>query len=207
MTTEKSIVANRRNAQSSTGPRTQKGKNAARQNALKHGLLSTSALLPTEDVDAFTALSEAIREDLAPVGEMESFLVERIISGVWRLRRADILESGILTWHYFGVLKDRAEAEARQFTRVTEVFELLEPTIEVINEEKYACALREAREADLRRCTPKATLGQSFVQDSSGSDSLLKLSRYETAIERSLYRSLQKLRECQRIRRDAHAEV
>ena len=49
MTTEKKITANRRNAQLSTGPRTQEGKDAVRQNALKHGLLSASSLLGVVD--------------------------------------------------------------------------------------------------------------------------------------------------------------
>lgn len=117
-----------------------------------------------------------------------------------------MLETGILAWHYFGVLKDRAEAEARQFTRVTDFFEPLEPKIEILNAEEHAFALREAKEAELGTHTPKATLGQSFVHDSSDSTSLSKLSRYEAAIERSLYRSLHELRDCQRSRKDEEAE-
>lgn len=202
MTTEKSIAANRRNAKLSTGPITQEGKNAVRQNAVKHGLLSASALLPTEDAAFFAAFSEAIRDDLEPVGEVESFLVERIASCAWRLRRAGILEAGILEWHYFGVLKDRAEAEARRFTKVISFFEPLESKVEILNAEEHAFALEEAKEAELGSYTPEATLGQSFVRDSSGSDSLSKLSRYEAAIERSLHRALQILRACQAVRED-----
>jgi len=114
MTSDKSVAANRRNAQLSTGPRTQEGKDAIRQNALKHGLLSVSTLLPMEDLDEFAAFSEAIRTDLGAAGKMENFLVERIISTAWRLRRADMLETGILAWYFFRLLKDRAEAEARR---------------------------------------------------------------------------------------------
>jgi len=202
MTTEKSIAANRRNAQLSTGPRTKEGKDAVRQNAMKHGLLSASALLPMEDAAVFAAFSEAIRDDLKPVGEVESILVERIASCVWRLRRAGILEAGILEWHYCGILKDRAEAEARKLTKVTPFFEPLESKVEILDAEEHAFALREAKKAELGSCTPEATLGQSFVRDSSGSDSLSKLSRYETAIERSLHRALQALRVCQTSRDD-----
>ena len=202
MTTEKSIAANRRNAKLSTGPVTQEGKNTVRQNALKHGLLSASALLPMEDDAVFAVFSEAIRDDLKPIGELENFLVERIVSCAWRLRRAGILETGILQWQYFGVLRDRAEAEARRFTKVISFFEPLESKVEILNAEEHAFALEEAKEARLGSYTPEATLGQSFVRDSSGSDSLSKLSRYETAIGRSLCRTLQTLRECRTARED-----
>jgi len=140
MTSDKSIAANRRNAQLSTGPRTQEGKDAIRQNALKHGLLSASTLLSMEDLDEFAAFSEDIRTDLGAVGEMENFLADRIASSAWRLRRAGILEAGILAWYFFGVLKDRAEAEARRHTSVAEFLAFVEPTVEIINAEEHARA-------------------------------------------------------------------
>jgi hypothetical protein len=204
MTSDKSITANRRNARLSTGPRTEEGKDAVRQNALKHGLLSASALLPTEDLDEFTAFSEAICTDLKPVGEMENLLVDRIISTAWRLRRAGVLETGILAWYFFGVLKDRAEAEARHSVR--ELLAFPEPPVEIINAKEHARALREAEKADLGRRTPNATLGQAFVLDSSDANSLSKLSRYEAAIQRSFHRSLHELRELQDIRKHVQAE-
>jgi hypothetical protein len=40
MATQAQILANRRNAQKSTGPRTEKGKAVVSQNAVKHGLLA-----------------------------------------------------------------------------------------------------------------------------------------------------------------------
>ena len=49
MATEKQIQANRNNAKKSTGPRTEQGKAASSQNALKHGLLARDAVLPGED--------------------------------------------------------------------------------------------------------------------------------------------------------------
>ena len=65
---------------------------------------------------------------------------------------------------------------------------------------------REAKKADLGRRAPNATLGQALVQDSSGSNSLSKLSRYETAIQWSFHRLVHELRELQDIRKHVQAE-
>jgi hypothetical protein len=40
------------------------------------------------------------------------------------------------------------------------------------------------------RDTGNARLGRTFVRDAEGANTFLKLSRYETAIERSLYKAL-----------------
>ena len=72
--------ANKRTALKSTGPKTAQGKDAARLNSTKHGLLSKEALLPGEDADAFAQLGERLRGELQPVGELKGLLVERIIA-------------------------------------------------------------------------------------------------------------------------------
>src|SRR5271157_2208565 len=88
----KKLEANRRNAQLSTGPRTEAGKNHSRRNALKHGVLA-SALLVTkgggaEDAAEFEELLHALNRDLAPVGRLEEMLVEKIAVCSWRQKRA-----------------------------------------------------------------------------------------------------------------------
>ena len=47
------IIANRRNATRSTGPRTDAGKARSRLNGLKHGLRAQVLVLPDEDPAAF----------------------------------------------------------------------------------------------------------------------------------------------------------
>ena len=84
--------ANAQNAQASTGPRTTKGKARSARNALKHGLTAGEVLLPTEEAGAFNAFSEGLRASLAPVGELESMLAERIVVSAWRWRRVLRLE-------------------------------------------------------------------------------------------------------------------
>jgi hypothetical protein len=53
------IEANRRNAQQSTGPRTEIGKKTSSLNALRHGLTSRIVVLPTEDLAAYQRFSAA----------------------------------------------------------------------------------------------------------------------------------------------------
>ena len=54
MTSSAQAEANRRNAQNSTGPKTQEGKAASRLNALKHGLTAKQLVL-FDETDAQTA--------------------------------------------------------------------------------------------------------------------------------------------------------
>jgi len=49
---ERRTSANRRNAQRSTGPKTQEGKALVSRNTVKHGFLSRETLLPDEDGSA-----------------------------------------------------------------------------------------------------------------------------------------------------------
>jgi hypothetical protein len=60
------IEANRRNAQQSTGPRTEIGKKTSSLNALRHGLTSRIVVLPTEDLAAYKTFSEEFLASLAP---------------------------------------------------------------------------------------------------------------------------------------------
>jgi hypothetical protein len=96
MVTSAQLKANRQNACKSTGPKSEKGKNMARQNSLKHGLLSQNLIIKDEqkkDLDHFRA---CIFNALDPQGSMEELLVEKIINTVWRLRRLTQVESEIL---------------------------------------------------------------------------------------------------------------
>jgi len=88
MATEKQIQANRLNALKSTGPKSPEGKSRAALNARKHGLLSRDMLLPGEKPKELEAFREAMLAELAPQGEFEEFLADRVVESAWRLRRA-----------------------------------------------------------------------------------------------------------------------
>jgi hypothetical protein len=96
MTSLAKIESNRLNAQRSTGPRTAEGKARCCHNALKHGLLSSQAVLETEDASAHEEFGAALRDELAPVGAWEEMLAEGVVAHGWRLRRAVWMETCLL---------------------------------------------------------------------------------------------------------------
>lgn len=95
-TSPRKIAANRRNARRSTGPRTPEGKAVAALNARRHGLLARDPVVPGEDADAYAAVRDRLHKDLAPVGELEEFLVDRVASLSWRLARLTGIEAALL---------------------------------------------------------------------------------------------------------------
>jgi hypothetical protein len=196
MTSEKKAEANRRNALKSTGPRTLEGKAAVRLNALKHGLLSQEMLLPGEDEEALRELGERLRNELQPAGELENLLVDRIISAYWRLRRLGRVETGIFAWERSEELAERAEREAHRYEsgRREDLEDLVKGLdITITDEKKHEEALSRARRMRSEQEDETATLGRTFARDADRANAFSKLSRYETAIERALYRALHEL--------------
>jgi len=96
--TPQKLEANRRNAQKSTGPKTENGKAASKLNALKHGLLAQTVVVRgyqiKESTNEFKKLCREFYADLNPVGPLEEMLVNQIVTATWRLRRARTAESG-----------------------------------------------------------------------------------------------------------------
>ena len=87
------IEANRHNATKSTGPKTPQGKAVVALNAMQHALLSREAVIEGESEAELVDLGKRLRRQLAPVGELELLLVDRIVAAAWRLRRAIALET------------------------------------------------------------------------------------------------------------------
>ena len=87
MTTEAQILANRRNALKSTGPRTHEGKAVASQNSIRHGLSAKKDVISSESQADFDLHRNRIIDDLKPESPMESILADRIVTLSWRLKR------------------------------------------------------------------------------------------------------------------------
>jgi hypothetical protein len=199
MTSEKQAQANRRNALKSTGPKTPEGKAAVRLNANKHGLRSQEVLLPGEDEEALKELDENLRAELQPLGELENLLVDGIIAAHWRLRRLRRVEAGIFAWELYGELAERAQQEAHTYE--WSVLDALGSPEQITDEQKHQKALSRAQEMKAKQDAETTTLGRTFIRDADKANAFSKLSRYETAIWRSLYKALHELQRLQAARR------
>ena len=96
MTSFRQIEANRRNALSSTGPKTEDGKRRSRQNAVRHGLTSETVIAALEDIEDYQAFEAAVIADYDARTAVERELVLRLASLLWRIRRATAIETDLL---------------------------------------------------------------------------------------------------------------
>ena len=95
MTSLKKIEANRLNALKSTGPRTEKGKQRSRCNAIRHGLTAETVITALENVADYQAFETHIATDYQARTAGERELVSRLASVLWRLRRSTSIETGL----------------------------------------------------------------------------------------------------------------
>ena len=91
------IAANRRNAQRSTGPRTASGKKRSSMNSLKHGLASSYACLPSEDLPTFHVAMHELRREFQPQSVVQTYLFNQIANLFWRLSRLPEAQAAIFT--------------------------------------------------------------------------------------------------------------
>jgi hypothetical protein len=94
---ERRAAVNRENAQHSTGPRTNAGKQRSSLNSLRHGLTAASPVLPTEDRAAYEDHRRRLFDEYKPATPTESQLVQELADTSWRLNRIPLLEADALT--------------------------------------------------------------------------------------------------------------
>jgi hypothetical protein len=167
MVTQAQILANRLNAQKSTGPRTAEGKATVAQNAVKHGLSGRLEVIKGEDRAEFDLFREQMLAEWAPAGVTESLLVERIVGLSWRLQRAERMQS--------------------------EAFEaLLTPDTSSLAV-RLAQSLRPKRSEAEAQAEDELAFGRALVKDFGHNRVLDRLLMYERRIEHSLYRTMAEL--------------
>jgi hypothetical protein len=87
---------NRANAQHSTGPRTESGKQRSSLNALSHGLTARSAVAPSEDPAAYQQHCRLFMDEYQPATPTETQLVQQLADTSWRINRIPLLEADLL---------------------------------------------------------------------------------------------------------------
>ncbi len=93
-----------------TGPRTAQGKAVSSRNACTHGLLSPDPVAtPYEQPEAWLAYRDAIVRDLAPHGDLETILAERIALLHWRQARIARHECALITQDQVRLSREQAE--------------------------------------------------------------------------------------------------
>lgn len=97
MASERQVSANRRNASFSTGPRTVTGKLRSRRNAFKHGLTGRSVIDVYESRTDFQAFQDGIAAAYRPRSLLDQGLINRLGALLWRLQRAQAIETGLLS--------------------------------------------------------------------------------------------------------------
>ena len=124
---ERKREANRQNAQKSTGPKTDAGKERSSRNAIKHAMWSQRRVqLFGESEQDFLQRYAALREYYQPVGPVEEFEVERIAQMQRRMERASRFENGSICLLQLDVVryKDRLHQQVVEACKgVREIFE------------------------------------------------------------------------------------
>jgi hypothetical protein len=132
MATDKQIAANRLNARNSTGPRTDADKRRSRRNAFRHGLTAETVIDVLEDARDYKAFASRINADYRPSSNFELELVARLVSLLWRLRRAVAIESGLLNIHAETIGKRK---DAATTARLEVFYRLLRPLTPAVQTE------------------------------------------------------------------------
>ncbi len=166
MATQNQIIANRRNAQSSTGPRTPQGKTAVSQNAVKHGLTARHDVISSESQADFDLYRDQFLAELTPQGPTESMLAERVVTLSWRLKRVDTIQNQTI--------------DALNSPDTSPIAKLTQ-------------SLLFKNQPDPSTSDTQLALGRMAVKDFANARVLDRLLMYERRIEHSLYKTILEL--------------
>ena len=117
----------------SSGPRTDRGKQRSRLNAVKHNLSGQHLILQETEVEAYNRMSAAMLNDLNPKSEPERQIAQKIIDINFRLNRLTAIENNLFTFGLTANEKDndnddRIEimaAQTRAWTERASTFDVI----------------------------------------------------------------------------------
>jgi len=181
MATKAQIIANRRNAQKSTGPRTSEGKAIVSQNAIRHGLSAGKTVISSENRADFDLYRDQMLAELAPDSPVQLMLAERIVSISWRLKRAINIQAQ--------TIDALNKNDTSPFAKLTQSI--------------LSRHLGQSQDTPHTANTPEPclTLGRMAIKDFSNSRVLDRLLMYERRLEHSLYKTILELQRLQLIRK------
>ena len=198
----KQLRANRRNAQRSTGPRTEEGKAASARNATTHGAFCADLLLPGEDPEELLALKRGIDAALSPRDAIERELADRIAAAQWRLRRLRGAERAAL-------LRTQSPATPTAAQRALDrAMRFAQETAERFREYGWDPELAKAEIAAVAeedaKLPPDPTPGEMLAKEFGyyGSGTVERLSRYQQRLEQSVHRAMRELRQWRKDKRE-----
>jgi hypothetical protein len=206
MATYKQILANRRNAKKSTGPKTVAGLSRSKQNARKHGLTSKITLYDESD-EEYAEFSSGMMEGLEAEGSVEECLAELVVIERWRLQRSNRIEPEVFDAARRHVEADFVASEAVRADRMED-----DLSRQPLSDEKATALVRgdivsKRRKAGVQSFNNSeeelanlGNIGTVFIRLAKH-DPIGTLMRYKTTAERSFYRALHNLERVQARRR------
>jgi hypothetical protein len=224
MSTQDQLDANRTNAQSSTGPKTDAGKAASSQNAVKHGLFAKNDVISGEDLARYEEHRTNIYDEYFPTTPTESVLTQRIASLTWRLMRADRLQATVINT-LVAAQQKATPPPVREIFNISNMIKSLRFKVDdpdyPLTDAEIICgglvhrkhepdthdpAVDEAMEAALAPpvnnhiCNAEIQLGTVIYNDFHGSAVIERLQSYEQRIESSLFKTIRQFQQMQDIR-------
>jgi hypothetical protein len=157
MSTNAQIAANRQNAQHSTGPTSEAGRQRSALNSVKHGFTGQTMILPAAEAEAYKHFTEAFLVELAPKGVNEEHLAHMIMTNRWRLTQIAAMEAGIYALghrEYIGEFAGETPEMAATMARL-KTFE--EKRKELDRLRRYESALNRQVNKDLANLTTLQT--------------------------------------------------
>jgi hypothetical protein len=132
MTPEARAEINRANAQHSTGPKTEEGKQRSKYNARKHNLTGQTLVSTEEDLKNYFDCSAKLVAALRPEGDYELRLAQSLADAQWQLDRARAIETNLLFQLSAPLLPeenpdtgDWAQAQAKAFLENSKQLDLM----------------------------------------------------------------------------------
>jgi hypothetical protein len=192
MATQKQIDANRRNAQLSTGPKTEEGKKISSMNRLTTGLDADSQFVLGESREDFAQLQTEWYDYHQPANPEERFQLDKLIRCEWLQRRFFRIDAQIT--EYQSMLVERATGYelGEAFSKASLIFGRLQRRIDAIEKARTAARaeldrLIAARPVPEPQQTKPQTpqLGSFLNLEKSGDDATIEM-KIEQYLEEDL---------------------